>query len=141
MDGRTWSKLKMNAERMSEVIDHVRTSFAFNLENVKVVIHVVLLIWSKLLSHPIFIVFVHSSGNVHVHTPDFWPKMGLSFGLTYIWPFYFLKKYFVVRLMSLITMSVPYSTTSGQTLVVQIRHKTGNVNNDRHFYNLSKIQF
>ena len=34
--------------------------------------------------------------------------------------------------------SVPYSTTSGQTLFVHIRHKTGNVNNDRHFYNLKK---
>ena len=45
----------MNGKRMSEVIDHVRTSFAFNLENVKVVIHVALLICSKLLSHPFFV--------------------------------------------------------------------------------------
>ena len=44
-----------NERKEDEVIDHVRTSFAFNLENVKVVIHVALLICSKLLSHPIFV--------------------------------------------------------------------------------------
>ena len=51
-----------NERKEDEVIDHVRTSFAFNLENVKVVIHVALLICSKLLSHPIL---YRQSSNVH----------------------------------------------------------------------------
>ena len=68
-------------------------------------------------------------------------KLGQGFSSTHILPFYFFTKYFVDRLMSVMPTSVPYSTTSGQTLFVHIHHKTGNVNNDRHFYNLRKTQF
>ena len=58
---------------MSEVIDHVRTSFAFNLENVKVVIHVALLICLN-YSHILF------SYRRNVYLAEPWPKMGQGLG-------------------------------------------------------------
>ena len=69
-----------NERKEDEVIDHVRTSFAFNLENVKVVIHVALLICSKLLSHPIFVSSVKQRTRYPtVSLGQNWGKVRLNF--------------------------------------------------------------
>ena len=121
----------MNGKRMSEVIDHVRTSFAFNLENVKVVIHVALLICSKLLSHPIFV------SSVQQRTPPPLAENGARFR-SKVWPIYGRNIFIISRCRKTYVIDTDVRTVFNHirtnTLFVHIRHKTGNVNSDHHFY-------